>query len=75
MAGNLFSLMLTEKQARLVFRALENSSDSLKYRAAKEGILRDYAEELRGEAAQLDAVAAELIKWAKTVGFKLDEEG
>ncbi len=49
MAGNLFSLMLTEQQARLVFRALENSSDSPKYRADKEGILRDYAEELRGE--------------------------
>ncbi len=75
MAGNLFSLMLTERQARLVFWALENSSDSLKYRASKEGILRDYAEELRGEAAQLDAVATELTKWAKAVGFNFDEEG
>ncbi len=74
MAGKLFSLMLTEKQARLVFRALKNSSDSLKYRAAKEGILRDYAEELRGEAAQLDAMATELTKWAEAVGFKFDEE-
>ncbi len=74
MAGNLFSLMLTEKQARLVFRALVNSSDSLKYRAAKEGILRDYAKELRGEAAQLDAVVAELTEWAEAAGFKFDEE-
>ncbi|RTL86954.1 MAG: hypothetical protein EKK29_08380 [Hyphomicrobiales bacterium] len=74
MAGNLFSLMLTGKQARLVYRALESSSDSLKYRAAKEGILRDYAEELRREAAQLDAVATELTKWAEAVGFRLDEE-
>lgn len=73
MAANLFSLMLTEKQARLVFRALENSSDNLKHRAAKEGILRDYAEGLRGEAAQLDAVAAELTKWAEAVGFSFDE--
>ncbi len=73
MAGNLFSLMLTEKQARLVFRALVNSSDSLKYRAAKEGILRDYAEELRAEAAQLDAMATELIKWADAVGFNFSE--
>ncbi len=73
MAGHLFSLMLTEKQARLVFRALVNSSDSLKHRAAKEGILRDYAEELRAEAAQLDAMATELIKWADAVGFNFSE--
>ncbi|WP_363348869.1 hypothetical protein [Methylocystis echinoides] len=74
MSSNLFSLMLTEKQARLVFRALESSSDNLKYRASKEGILHEYAEALLGEAAQLDAMATELTKWAEAVDFSLGGE-